>query len=170
MPEAWAPGLADVARHVPRRTRDVKSPGSDRLLMTFSAATTPDGDAVQQFIDDAVGSLLARTGPLPATAAQYQDVADLARTAVEWRVAADIELAYPVRDADVQVYAQLNQRANDAFTALQAAITEAEGPGYEAGSAPAGNFPPPPPWGDSSPGSGAPPAVPVWPFNNGSWS
>jgi len=153
--EAWAPGLTDVARHVPRRTRDTKTPGSDRLLMTFSSATTPSDANVQQMIDDTLSAIVAQLGELPAGAAESPEVSDLARQAVEWQVAADIEIAYPNRDQDVQTAAALTARARLAFTALVAAISAAQGSGYDAAIFPQWGFPTPPAYGDTSPGSGS---------------
>lgn len=151
--EPWAPCLADVARHVPTRTRDTKSPGSDKLLMTFNANTTPNDAAVQQMIDDVVATVQAQIGPLTAVAATTPDLATAARTYVEWRVSADIELAYPNRDADIRLYAQLDARATAALTALQAALNATNSGQVDA--YPQWAFPAPPPYGDQSPGSGA---------------
>jgi hypothetical protein len=169
--EPWAPTLSDVARHIPRRTRDTKTPGSDKLLGTFTASTTPTSDQAQAVIDAVVGTLLAGTGPLPAAGTAVMDIQTAARTAAEWRAAADIELAYPLRDADVQVYDQLNARAADALATLKQVLAQAGG-GQVDVATPYWGFPAPPPWGDLSPGSGveALPAgrgqtweVPVWP-------
>jgi hypothetical protein len=150
--EPWAPQLADVARHIPSRTRDVTSPGSDRLLGTFTPATTPTDAQAQQVIDDAVAGILADVGELPAAAYQAPEIKVAARTAAEWRAAADIEVAYPNRTADLTVYAQLDARAAGALAVLKRALAQA-GAGMT-GEAPAWNFPPPPGWGDTSPGSG----------------
>lgn len=150
--EPWAPGLADVARRVPTRTRDYNSPGSDTLLMTFSANTTPTGSQVQQLIDDAVGVLESQVGDLPGIVILHPDLAVAMRTYVEWRVAADIELAYPNRDADVRVYEQLNARANLALQSVTAGLVVGD-LGTSAAS-PVGSFPDPPPYADQSPGSG----------------
>jgi hypothetical protein len=158
--EGWAPGLSDVARHVPRRTRDRTTPGTDKLLMTFNVNTTPAGDAVQQMIDDVVGGLLATSGDLPTSVTQAPEISKLARTFVEWRVAADIELAYPNRDADVQVYRDLDARAQAEYKALGAALALADaGSSYEVAGLPLWGFPDPPAYGDESPGSGT---VFVW--------
>lgn len=150
--EPWAPQLADVARHIPQRTRDTRSPGSDRLLGTFSSATTPTDGQAQQVIDDAVAGILADVGELPAAAYQAPEIAVAARVAAEWRAAADIEVAYPNRSADLDMYAQLNARAGDALATLKRALAQA-GSGMT-GEVPAWNFPPAPGWGDTSPGSG----------------
>jgi len=55
--QSWAPALDDVARHIPTRTRDVKTPGSDKMLGTFTASTTPD-DGQAQAVIDAVDEVL----------------------------------------------------------------------------------------------------------------
>lgn len=150
--EPWAPTLSDVARHIPRRTRDVKTPGSDQLLGTFTASTTPTSAQAQAVIDQVVAVLLADAGQIPGN---LPDVQVAARAAVEWRAAADIEVAYPNRDADVQVYAQLDARASAAYATLIRALAEA-GQG-QVDVEPSWGFPPSPPWGDLSPGSGADP-------------
>jgi hypothetical protein len=154
MAEAWAPGLSDVGACIPTRTRDKSKPGQDKLLNTFNATTTPTDVMVQQRIDDAVSSLIAQVGELLATAAESPEIADLARAAVAWRVAADVEIAYPNRDADVRVYDQLNARAQLAFQALSTALQQAAGGGYTPDVLPQWSMPVPVPWGDLSPGSG----------------
>jgi hypothetical protein len=133
--EPWAPGLADVARHIPTRTRDTKSPGSDTLLMTFNANTTPSDAQAQQLIDDTVGVLESQVGDLPGITTQHPDLAIAMRQYVEWRAAADIELAYPNRDADIRLYDQLNARWA---------------------------FPDAPPYADTSPGSGTELVTALW--------
>lgn len=155
MAEAWAPGLADVAKHVPRRTRDSKSPGSDRLLMTFNANTTPTDADVQQLIDDAVSSMVAQVGDLPALATEAPEIADAARVFIEWSVSADIEVSYPNRDADLLTSDRLRARAQAQWTVLMAALAAAAGGGPAVADViPSWGFPDPPPWGDKSPGSG----------------
>lgn len=127
MAEPWAPGLDEVARHIPRRTRDSRSPGSDNLLGTFTDATTPNSSQAQGFIDAAVRTLTADVGNLPVSGDPnlLLDLQSAARDAVEWRAAADIELAYPNRDQDIRVAAQLDQRAKDSLTALRRVLSEA---------------------------------------------
>lgn len=143
----WAPGLADVARHVPTRTRDSATPGSDRLLGTFTATTTPTAEQAQAVIDAAVATISGVYGAIPTS------LGDLARDAAEWRAAADIEYAYPDRSADVQVARDLDARAQLSDKALAAAIAGA-GAGL-ADLVPEWQFPAPPPWADKLPGSGA---------------
>lgn len=147
--EPWAPTLSDVARHVPTRTRAYSgTPGSDRLLGTFTEDTTPTAEQAQADIDAAVRAVLAAVGPIP-TSGDPVDVGALqsaARDAAEWRAAADIELAYPNRDADVSVARDLDLRAKDALAALRLALAEA-GTG-EVALAPWWAFPDPVWYGD----------------------
>lgn len=144
--DTWAPTLADVARHVPTRTRDSATPGSDRQLGTFTATTTPTDEQAQAVIDDAVKGVLAASGPLPAGLPATDQVMVAARTAASFRAAADIELAYPNRDADVRLYQLLDQRAKDALATLLASLrTETGGP---VELVPEWNSPDPPPWAD----------------------
>lgn len=150
--EPWAPSLADCARHCPTRTRDTKSPGSDTLLNTFNANTTPNDTQVQQMIDDTVAALEAQVGDMPSVTAQHPDLSVALRQYVEWRVAADIELAYPNRDADVRVYDQMNARADAALAVVTAGLTVSD-VGASA-TDPQWAFPDPPPYADQSPGSG----------------
>lgn len=153
MSEAWAPTLQQVAQHIPRRTRDMTTPGSDQQLGTFSANTTPNDVQAQAVIDDAANTIIGAAGrPPPVTDPNYADVSTAARVAVEWRAAADIEVAYPVRDADVKVFAQLDQRAKDALTALIELMSHTETGAAE--PVPVWMSPAPPPWADQSPGSG----------------
>lgn len=150
--EPWAPGLTDIARHIPTRTRDTKSPGSDKLLMTFNSNTTPNDAQVQQLIDDTVASLEAQVGDMPNVVAQHPDAAAALRMYVEWRCSADIELAYPNRDADIRLYDQLNARAVTALATVTAALAVTEISVVAA--EPQWGFPDPPPYADQSPGSG----------------
>ena len=147
MAETWAPTLADVARHIPTRTRDT-TVGQDALLGTFTEATTPTAEQAQADVDAAVRGLVADFGAMPTGGdpAMVANIAATAREAAEWRAAADIEIAYPNRQADVNVYVQLNARAAQAYAALARVLAEA-GVG-EVATVPQWAFPPPPPWGD----------------------
>lgn len=127
MGEAWAPTLADVARHIPTRTRDTLSPGSDALLGTFTEATTPSAEQAQADLDAAVRNIIADVGPLPTggdptTTGALQAAA---RDAAEWRAAADIEVAYPNRDADVRLVVVLDARAQAAMERLRKVMEQA---------------------------------------------
>jgi hypothetical protein len=147
--ERWAPSLSDVARHIPTRTRDFATPGSDKLLGTFSERTTPTAEQAQADVDGAVRTILAEVGDLPASGDPdtLLVIEAAARDAAEWRAAADIEVAYPNRDADVVVYAQLDARANAALARLKLVLAEA-GTGMAEGE-PVWAFPSPWPYGDS---------------------
>jgi len=146
MAEPWAPVLADVARHIPTRSRDVLTPGADRMLGTFTPNTTPTGDQAQGVIDDAVAWVLAQAGDLPTSGSDLGTIWAAAKAAAEWRAAADIEVAYPNRDADVRVYAQLDARATAAMAILQQALILDVGGPIE--QVPIWQSPVPVTWGD----------------------
>lgn len=151
MPEAWAPALEDVARHIPTRTRVMNAPGQDRMLGTFTSATTPTDEQAQAVIDDAVNAIIAQHGVMPpVTDPDGPVIRSAARSAAEWRAAADIEIAYPVRDADVQVYAELYSRAALAESELVIAL-QVGGEG-EVAEFPAWSAPNPPVYADRDPG------------------
>ncbi len=153
MAEGWAPTLDDVARHIPRRTRDTNAPGSDVVLGTFTPATTPTDSQAQAVIDAAVNMVLSVAGPVVQPGLPNASlVQQAARTAAEWRAAADIELAYPNRDADLSVVQELNARAEAAMTALLAVMEQTQTGAIDV--VPYWSSPLPPPWADKSPGSG----------------
>jgi hypothetical protein len=147
MAQSWAPALDDVARHIPTRTRDVKTPGSDKLLGTFTSSTTPDDGQAQATIDAAVLGILSQTGPLDRA---DTNLLSQARLAVEWRAAADIELAYPNRDADIKVYADLDARAKDELATLLRRL-QFQGEGADE-AVPYWSAPRPPVYADMDPG------------------
>jgi hypothetical protein len=166
MTEAWAPALEDVARHIPTRTRDARTPGNDALLGTFTASTSPTAEQAQSVIDDAVNAVLALCGPMPAAAdAAGPVVRQQARDAAAWQAAADIEVAYPNRDADVRVAAQLQARAQLAVTTLQKSL--AVGGVGEVAEFPAWSAPDPPPYADRDPGDFTPVMSPPWFWTGG---
>lgn len=145
MAETWQPTLEQVADHIPTRTRDSTTPGSDALLGTFNASTTPTDEQAARKILAAVAEVLAAVGgTIPATPTY---LASLASEAAALRAAADIELAYPDRDADVQVFAQLDQRAKDALQRLIDAVND-QGSGPEGSLLPQWAFPEPVWYGD----------------------
>jgi hypothetical protein len=138
---SWAPTLADVARHIPTRTRDAKTPGSDELLGTFTESTTPTGEQAQGFVDDAVRWVTSECGDLPANFPPTDELMVAARTAAEWRAAADIELGYPLnRDPDIQLYRTLDLRTKDALSTVRSAMA-GEGVG-QVDLVPSWHFPP----------------------------
>lgn len=126
---AWAPTLADVARHIPTRTRDTQTPGSDAMLGTFTAETTPTDEQAQEFIDQSVQWVVGNCGALPGNLTSTDDLWINARTAAEWRAAADIEIAFPMnRDPDVRLFQVMDQRAKDALATVRSAM-QGEGVG-----------------------------------------
>jgi hypothetical protein len=149
--EPWAPTLADIGRHIPTRTRDTRTPGSDQMLGTFTPYTTPDDTQAQKCADAAVQWVLSQTGPLPAG---DENTEQQARTCAEWYAAASIELAYPNRDADLRLYALLDQRAKDAMTTLITRIKlggQSIGDASEGAGEPAWESLGPPRWADHDP-------------------
>ena len=156
----WAPTLEDVARLIPTRTRDTSTPGDDAMLGTFTTDTTPDDSAAQALIDAAVRHVLAETGQLPATTALDAETYAQCRDAAAWRAAADLELGYPNRDADVAVAAQLDARAKYEMTVLLRRL-QIQGEGAPEAS-PAWSAPDPPVYADRDPGDYTRPYGPVW--------
>jgi hypothetical protein len=119
----WAPTLADVARHVPTRSRDTTTPGSDALLNTFTEATTPTAEQAQSFIDQAVQWVISECGQLLLDLPPTDELMVSARTAAEWRAAADIEVAYSLnRDPDVRLFQVFDTRAKDALATVKLAM------------------------------------------------
>lgn len=151
MAQPWAPALDDVARHIPTRTRDTRNPGNDEMLGTFTANTTPDDGQAQAVIDAAVRFVLSQTGALDV---RDGELLAQARVAAEWRAAADIEIAYPGRDADVAVYDQLNARAQLEITTLLRRL-QIQGEGATE-ALPVWSAPDPPPYADRDPGDFTP--------------
>ncbi|MGC5012520.1 hypothetical protein ACLQ2R_17290 [Streptosporangium sp. DT93] len=145
MAEPWAPSLEQVADHIPTRTRSsAATPGDDTMTMTFDGTTTPTGEQAQRFIDSAVSEVLgAVAGRIPATPTY---LSTLAQTAAALRAAAAIELAYPDRDADVDVFVRLDQRAKDALLRLVEAASDAASPGSEGSLLPVWSMPAAPVW------------------------
>jgi hypothetical protein len=144
MAEPWAPSVADVGARIPTRTRDQTQPGNDNVLGTFTDATVPTAEQVTPIINGAVASVRHAVGTIPTTPATLYE---LAKDAAAWRAAADIELAWPERDADIrEVYDRLNARAALALQRLIDACEDA-GTGSDAGL-PVWSMPEPVPWGD----------------------
>ncbi len=142
---SWTPSLEQVADHIPTRTRDAATPGDTALLGTFSSVTEPTDEQARRHIAAAVAEVLAAVGgSVPATPTFLYE---LASEAAALRAAADIELAYPNRNADVDRFPQLDQRAKDALQRLVDAVNDA-GSGPEGVLLPVYAFPDPPWHGD----------------------
>lgn len=120
MAEPWTPRLEQVADHIPTRTRDAAAAGDTALLGTFTSATEPTDEQARRHIAAAVVEVLGAVGGIvPATPTFLHH---LASEAAALRAAADIELAFPNRNADADRFAQLDQRAKDALQRLLDAI------------------------------------------------
>ncbi|MEV0306532.1 hypothetical protein [Nonomuraea fuscirosea] len=147
MAEPWTPSLEMVADHIPTRTRPIEPPGETRYLNTFTSETTPTDVQAQRHIEDAVVTVLAAVGGVVPDTPTFLSI--LAREAAALRAAADIEIAYPDRDADmsVTVYEQLNELANAKLERLRQAIND-QGHGTSGSLLPIWSMPEPPWWGD----------------------
>src|SRR5438552_1729340 len=77
----------------------------------------------------AVQWVVSECGQLPVDLPPTDELMVSARTAAEWRAAADIEVAYPLnRDPDVRLFQVLDQRAKDALATVKLAM-QGEGVG-----------------------------------------
>lgn len=140
----WAPTLAEVAGCIPTRTANVNLPGEDEYLNTFNTDTRPTGDEAQKVIDHAVSDVETFAATIPTMITP--NLESVAKNAAMWRAAADIELAYPDRTADVSIYAQLDARARyewDAFVRACSSQGTTTGTGI-----PTWTMPDPVWWGD----------------------
>lgn len=140
MTEAWAPTLEDVGTCIPTRTANVNLPGDDTYLGTFTSDTRPTDTQAQNRIDKAVNDVIAACTGIDT------NLEPAAKNAAMWRAAADLELAYPDRNADANYYAQLDARARyewDLF--LKAAAQQGD---TVASAVPQWYMPQPPWWGD----------------------
>jgi hypothetical protein len=142
--ESWTPTLEQVADHIPTRTRDAANPGDTSLLGTFTSVTEPTDEQARRHIAAAVVEVLGAVGGTIPDMPVF--LAKLASEAAALRAAADIELAYPVRDADVNVFTQLDQRAKDTLQRLIDAVSD-QGSGPDA-LLPQYSFPEPVWYGD----------------------
>lgn len=135
----WAPSLTDVGGCIPTRTVNVNLPGSTEYLNTFTSDTRPTGLQAQAKIDQAVADVELAVASIPT------ELEDAAKNAAMWRAAADIELAYPDRNADANVYAALDARARYEWGLF---IDAANSGGTGDGQLPYFSFPAPPSWAD----------------------
>lgn len=105
MTVSWAPTLGDVGNCIPTRTLNVNLPGDETFLNTFTTDTRPTATQAQAIINQACNDVVLAV--ISVTTA----LEPIAANAAKWRAAADIELAYPDRNADVNTYVQLDARA-----------------------------------------------------------
>lgn len=140
MAYSWAPTLQEVAGCIPTRTSDKTQPGQDSYLVTFTANTEPTNTQAQTIIDHAAEDVAMKAGTVTTA------LEKVAKNAAMWRAAADIEIAYPDRNADVNVYEQLNTRAKYEWDLFVDAVNAA-GTGTSS-QIPQSYMPSPPWWGD----------------------
>ncbi|MUN41408.1 hypothetical protein [Actinomadura litoris] len=142
MAEPWAPSMTDVGARIPTKTRDQTQPGNDNPAGTFNDTTVPTADEVEPIVEGAVAQTRAAVASIP------EALYGLANDAAAWRAAADIELAWPERNAQItDLYTTLDARAKLALQQLIDACDDA-GTGADGGR-PVYAFPEPVPWGDT---------------------
>jgi hypothetical protein len=131
---SWAPFLSEVGDYAPNKTRDI-TPGSNIIFGTFNGLTQPDDGQVQRMLDKVCTGIISVLGNVSVTqgpqAAAYAAV----------RTAADIELAWPERAADLTLYNALTTRADAEFKKLDELST----------NVPIYSFPDAPAWKDIPP-------------------
>jgi hypothetical protein len=120
---------------------NVNLPGTDDYVNTFTADTRPTAEQAQPIIDHAVADVVLA---IPVAISVALEPA--AKNAAMWRAAADIELAYPERNADANYYRDLNERALYEWGLFKEAADQ-EGSGTESHS-PNWAFPEPVWYGD----------------------
>lgn len=111
-PEPFVPSLREIGTYVPTRTVPVGVPGSAVPLGTFDTTTVPNDEAVTQLAKAAARWVASRAGTVDESL--YGLAADVAAI----RAAAFVELAYPVRDAEVNVWQALFDAADAAMASL----------------------------------------------------
>jgi hypothetical protein len=119
---SWAPGTPQVALHIPSRTRQVGT--DDAYAYDFTANTTPVNTVVLQLIEQACTHVQSVTGTPIVTAGEAQCALAASLWAAYW-----VELGFPERDGDVQVYEQIRKDAEEATKAAAAVNTAAGGGG-----------------------------------------
>lgn len=146
---AWAPSLAEVADHIPGRTRPTAEwPATDALAGTFTDATTPTRTQAGRLISRACAWVATRLGPV-INSRVYR----LAGEAAALRAAYWVEVAYPERDADLTVYDRLRAEAEAALDLASSSNVEIGGDDPTPGGLDdlsSFAFPARPPWADLS--------------------
>ncbi len=145
----WTPTREQVAAYVPARTVAVATL-SDTQLGTFDATTRPTGDQVDEIIVGAVAWVMMRTGPIVTGTPMAPILADNATTVAAIRAAGMVELAYPVRDADINTSETLLAQAETMLVTLDAANRADGGTDPDTPALlPQWSFPTPVTWGDA---------------------
>lgn len=128
---AWAPTVADVARHLRARTRSPS--GAD--LGTFTDVTTPTDEQVQGMIDDALPFVSGKIGTVPLDSPCEEG----ARTLASLKAAEMVEISYfPEQLAPGGTVAALRALFADLLPGVQACVSG----GGEGGGDDADNTPP----------------------------
>lgn len=139
----WAPGLVQIGAYITSRTLDASTPGSDTPTGTFSEDTYPTDSQVEQIVPGACGWVSALTGTIDPS------LTDLATSVAALRVAALVELSFPIRDADITNAEQLLTEATNARADLAAANVAITGTNpHVAPLVPEYSMPCPVYWGD----------------------
>jgi hypothetical protein len=139
------PARSQVAKYVPERTVPADQ-SSDQPGADFGPLTTPTPAQADDHIAAAVDWVASATGTIAA--ALYSAAAEVAAV----RAAGMIELAYPVRDADINTAQALLGQADRWLAALVEANEDVNvtdpggGPGHVL---PVWSFPTPVAWGDT---------------------
>lgn len=144
-PVPWEPTLKEVGDFVPTRTVAFNPAGNDEPSGTFTANTTPTDEQAARLITAAAAHVSARAGTVDLT------LYEAARSCTAMRAAAFVEYAYPVRDGEVNVAAQLLRASDEALAALVLANGSAGGDTPGSNLLPAYSFPDPNPNFDNYP-------------------
>lgn len=118
---AWSPFLSDVADHVPWLTVDLRTPGDQIYLGTFTGWSAPTDEQAQRHIDAAASIIAPIVGSVPV--ASQPQIYRLARTATALRAAASLARAFPRNQRDIDTSAALLADAKTAITALDDATS-----------------------------------------------
>lgn len=139
-PVPYVPALVEVADYIPARTV-VDGVGSQDPVGTFTSQTTPTDEQVQRIARAAAAYVAARVGTVDPA------LLDMARAVGAIRAAGMVELAYPIRNDDIDTASRLLEQAGQALDALDSAnSTAVDNPAP--GGGPRGGFPPASGWPD----------------------
>ncbi len=145
--QAWTPNLEVVAAYIPERTVEINRESDGRPVLTFTAATRPTDGQVADLIRGAVGWVLTSCGEV------HDSLHDAARDVAAIRAAGMAELAWPVRDGDINAGEALLRQADAGLKSLAARNESLTGvdpddPDAVFEVAPVWSFPAPSPYGD----------------------
>lgn len=133
---AITPGLVEVADYIPARTV-ATGVGEQNPVNTFTSDTTPNSAQAARIAESAARYVASRVGTIDK--ALY----DMARSVAAMRAAGLIELAYPIRDGDINTAQQLlAESASGVAAVLTADITTLDtSGGSDAAQLPRWSFP-----------------------------